>query len=420
MKIKKKYIIQNLYIIFIIVYPILNNYKLGIPIGDTIALLLMPIFILSKRNNNGGDNLHDKYYYFYLIYCVITLPLLIIISSSFDFKDTFSKMFHLILYAVYGLYFGNKFFDLKLFFEKYLKVLNILVLLAIVQQIIYLFTKSQVYLIIPNLPLNYTIENSENYIRVFTQANSIQGYRASSLFLEPSHFAIFVVIGLAYKLLNDWKKNRDIITIVLYLISIACSYSSIGIICSIIIIGYYMIFYKAVNKKSKNFIFKIFVMIIFVASIIYILSTNSLLIKAVLDRINGIGSKLYDTSGNRRILRGYYIWKDLPFFNKIIGTGMGNLLETIKLNKMLVLTDMDYTDEMSALFYNLCSVGVIGTVLYFSSIMSNWKTADAFVRLIIILYVFSCLFNNILLHATSIIFLVIIFSKRNKVIKYDS
>ncbi len=339
---------------------------------------------------------------------------------SFDFKDVFSKMFHLILYGVYGLYFGNKFFEIKIFFKKYLEVLNVLVLLAIIQQMIYLVTKAQIYLVIPNIPLNYSIENSENYIRFFSQANSIQGYRASSLFLEPSHFAIFVAIGLAYKLLNDYKKKYDIIIIFLYLLAIVFSYSTGGVICAIIIIGYYIFIYKAENKKKINFKFKILISVSLFVSLIYVISKNTLLISTVFNRIKGIGSTLYDTSGNRRVLRGFYIWKELPFLNKVLGTGMGNLLETIKSKNMIVLTDTIYTDEMSALFYSLCSVGVIGTGLYFNSIISNWKSADSFVKLIIILYIFSCFYNNIILHATSIIFLTIIFSKRSKEIDYDN
>lgn len=419
MILKKNTIIQNVYLIFIIVYPLLNNYKFIIPIGDIIALALFPLFFAAKRIKISNNISYKKYKY-YIFYSIITIPMAILLSDRFNIQDIFTKNFHLVLYAIYGLYFGKKLFDSKKFFNIYIKILNILVLLAIFQQLVYYLTNTQIYYILPNISLNYSVDNYSDYIRVFNRAAASQGYRASSLFLEPAHFSFFVVIGLAYKLINEDKNLCNLLIIIMYLLSIAFSYSTGGVISALIAVCYYVFFYKPEKQVKYDFVFKISISIISIVSVIYVLSTNSLLLITILNRINSIGDTSYDTSGNRRVLRGYYIWKKLPFYNKVMGTGMGNLLETIKSKDLIVLTDAKFSDEMSCLFYNLCSVGVVGTYLYFTSLISNWKKVSSFGKLIIVIYIFSCIFNNILLHATSVIFLVLIFSERIKIGADDS
>lgn len=418
MKIQRSRIPQKIYIVFIILYPILNNYKFIIPIGDIMGICLLPYFLLEKRAILT-ETIYSKQYYIFLLYCLIILPIVVLLGGDSDLGDIFSKCFHLVLYATYALYLGKKYFNYDIFFEKFINILNVLVYLAIFQQIIYALIHHQIYYIIPNIPLNYSVENYDSYISMFRLAAASQGYRASSLFLEPAHFALFVVIGLAYRLLKPTKEYNDFIMVLLYLVAIVFSYSTGGVLSAVIVVLYYIFFYRTEMKGRYDTLFKITLTVIAIFGVIFVLSTNSLLLTTIQNRINSIGSTVYDTSGNRRVLRGYYVWKEIPILNKILGTGMGNLLAIIKTNNIIVLTDTKFSDEMSTLFYSLCSVGIVGSFLYFFSIIKNWSKAQSFGKLIIILYLFSCIFNNILLHATSAIYLVLMFSCQERIYKYD-
>lgn len=403
MKLSKKELKIKLYTLVIILYPILNNYKFILPIGDILAISSI-IILLPKKPINKLENV--KLYKMFILYSIISLPFCIVLSRKIDLYDVFTKNFHLILYMYFALYLSKYYFDKKIFVKYLENVAFIVILIQIFEQLVYTVTKTQIYMILPNLTLNYAITNYDEYIHRFTLAAASQGYRPSSLFLEPAHFATFAIIVLSLELTKVNKSNKDYLFIISIIISIIFSYSTGGIMCCCICIIYYFVFCKS---KNRELLFKIALISIGIFSVFMIINSESRLFEIVFNRINSIGSTVYDTSGNRRILRGFYIWDALPNFNKIFGTGTGNLLSTIVNNNIMVLTDTIFSEEMNAFLYLLSSTGIVGLILYFKSIVSGFLKKSQFRKLISILYLVICYFNNLLFHSVSIMYLLFIF-----------
>lgn len=400
----------TLYSIIVIFLPILNVYKFVLPVGDVLAIL--GFFVLyNNRNWIGGNETRAQRtgYGIFVIYCILSIPLSII--SGADINEIFSKNLHLVLYMIYGIYLSKYYFRYSEFFNLFLRVVSVLACIELAQFIVYLATGRQLLLLIPSIPLNYSISNYRDYTDMFTRAALSQGYRPSSLFLEPAHYAFYALIALIIVLMKKNKSKYEYIKILIYILSIICSYSSGGVICMAICIIYYFVANGANHKSTAEFIFKTSMIAASIFAAVYVLQHETRLISMISERLMSIGSSTYDTSGNRRVLRGLFVWRELPFLNKIFGTGMGNLLSTIVHENILVLTDRAFSDEMSSLFYLMCSCGILGTCLYYWTIIRKFFFSNQIQKLVIITFLISSFFNNNILQGVSVIYLLMMFTK---------
>ena len=89
--------------------------------------------------------------------------------------------------------------------------------------------------------------------------------RVSGLFIEPSHFSEYTLVGLVF-LLSDAKKgegkNRDYIIIALISLGILCSTSGIGIIGMIALFTHYILFIR--YKGKYPFLVRILILVFLV------------------------------------------------------------------------------------------------------------------------------------------------------------
>lgn len=402
---------SELYILLIVLFPIINNYSVFIPIGDILAIILLPIFYLKRRKANLVRIENTKNYFLFLIFSFFSLLVNIINTPSLKYAEIFAKNFHIVLYAIYALYLSKYFFNLDSFTSKLKKVIDFVVIIEIIEQIIYMVSGKQLYLLLPFLRLNYTDTLYSDYVRDMTFASMSQGYRPSSLFLEPAHFASVVIIGLVFRITENNKSYRDYIFLLMYVFSIFISRSTGGIVSLGICCLFYLFFCKVESQKERKF--KYLLGTVVLCTSLYLLIGNSSVMKIVLSRIGEIGSMVYDTSGNRRVLRGYLVFGELSNLHHFIGTGFGNLLNTITLNGISVLTDTSYTEEMAQIPYLLCSTGIIGTILYYYTFLKKFIKRNNINKLLTVIFVLSGVFNNYILQASCILYMVCIFNKIN-------
>ena len=416
MRISLKNLWRELYILLLVLFPILNNYTLFIPVGDILAIILLPIFYMKRGRTNLVWVESTKNYYLFLIFSFFSLLVNAICTPSLSYSEIFTKNFHIVLYAIYALYLSKYFFNLDSFTSKLIKVMDFVVIIEIIEQIVYMVTAKQLYLVLPFLRLNYSDTLYGEYVRNMTLANIGQGYRPSSLFLEPAHFASVVIIGLVFRITEKNKSYKDYIFLLMYVVSILISRSSGGIVSLGICCLFYLFFCKIESHKERKF--KYLLGLVVLCASVYLLIGNSSIMDIVMSRIGEIGSMVYDTSGNRRVLRGYLVFEKLSTLNHIIGTGFGNLLNTITINGISVLTDTSYTEEMAQIPYLLCSTGFIGTFAYYFAFLKKFSKRKNVNKLITVIFVLSGFFNNYIVQASSMLYMVCIFNRTtNEVVR---
>lgn len=406
--IRKKKVAYFIYNSYIILLPILNIYRIGLPIGDIVGLVLFPYFALrcNKMKGEKQDKRNAHRYRIFLVYVIILLPIQMCICRSFDLSDVLSRLVHIILYSMYGIFFSFYLFDYDFFCVMILKIACILAPLTIIQQIIYRAVGIKTYLLLHYLDLNYSIIDYSEYVRRFNVATESSGYRASSIFLEPAHFCMYILIPLAIVFMKKNKRHIDHIVIMVICVSIICSYSTGGVFGLLICVFYYIILLRENQKKW----FKVVLILFSSFAGIYILTCNTQLVSLIVGRISEIGSNVYDTSGNRRVLRGFILWRKLPNLIKIFGAGVGMLQGTIIKLNLIVLTDVSYSEEMNTYATLLCTNGIIGTVLYCRSIITEYKKKNELCQLITILFLLTSIFNNYIYQAISVLYLVFVFT----------
>lgn len=416
MRISLKNIWSEIYMLLLVLFPILNNYSIFIPVGDILAIILLPILCMKRKKLSVTRIENTKNYLVFLIFSFFSLLVNMVYSPSLNYSEIFTKNFHIVLYAIYALYLSKYFFNLDSFTSKLKNVLDFVVIVEIIEQIIYTISGKQLYLLLPFLRLNYTDTLYSDYVRNMTFASISQGYRPSSLFAEPAHFASVVIIGLVFRITEKNKSYKDYILLLMYVVSILISRSSGGIVSLGICCMFYLFFCKVESRKERKF--KCLLGAVVLCTSLYLLIGNSSIMNIILSRIREIGSTVYDTSGNRRVLRGYLVFGELSSLHHIIGTGFGNLLNTITLNGIRVLTDTSYTEEMAQIPYMLCSTGLTGTLLYYFTFLKKFSKRKNINKLLTVIFVLSGFFNNYILQASCMLYMVCIFNRTsNEVVR---
>jgi hypothetical protein len=175
--------------------------------------------------------------------------------------------------------------------------------------------------------------------------------RPSSFFLEPQHFASFVLPMLIITL-----TNKRIISSILIIIAILLSTSSQGIILMIIVI----VMVISVNRDLKYSI-SLFI----VSSILFIF-----LFLLDIEFINFAVSKILnvDITDNIRISRAFNVFLDMPISDKLFGTGMHNVNQYISITGISQRSFLPFNrpdvNFLSSLFGNFVHFGFLGGVLF--------------------------------------------------------
>ena len=408
----KRTSLMKWFTIFIALYPILNVYSvLILPLGDLVALFFCAIFIIDNIQNTLveiNSIPHKKNYYYFLIYVFASLPIMLIFSERIDFEEIASKSIHLLLYFFMAFLLGVYYIKMDYLVELIKKFTTFFCYVIILQQLLSIFANVKTYLLLPILKLNYLYSDYSDYLQVYMATLKTQGYRPSAFFLEPAHACAYIIIGFVLLLFSSNKKTKDYIHILVCIIAIASSYSTGGIITAFAMICYYIFTTRGRRISRKETVFKFSLFIFLSIGIVALVSYETRVLSLIVSRIESIGTNLYNSTGNIRVLRGWYVWNELPIINRVFGTGIGNLLQEIENKGILVLSDAFYMDDMNLLFCSMCTFGIVGSFLYFYSFIRSMGK-KWFKHALCYSYFVSCLYSNWIYHALSILIMIVIF-----------
>ena len=219
--------------------------------------------------------------------------------------------------------------------------------------------------------------------------------RPSSFFVEPAHFCRYCVLPLFLILFEDNSKNRMFKAIFIS-IAIILSKSSIGYISLALIWVLWLINVLHDKKISYNKVLKSLSLIVPAIIICIKMSSKFELFNFVLEHISGLDMKEI-TSGNVRIFRGFWIWKEEPFLNKLFGVGFANVRTFLINNEIRTIFDgmLECGNEyMSAISYILVMNGIIGLVIFLYALWYLFLRADNKKKILILLFTVLMLSNE--------------------------
>ena len=389
--------IKKWYSAIIVLLPILNIYSAGISslgIGDVFCVIII-VFLLLK--NKGKVRISERNYGRFALYFLLISFILAIVINEYSMRQFILKGLRFLVYTILIICYGKDSFDAEFGFDFYINVSVIAAVYLILQYIFKTFFSVTLPMTIPYLKLLYTDSTGAIYNEELLNMYSIFGYRAPGFFKEPSHFCQYVSLSVALLLFRPSLKARRNILITIIVAAIIVSYSAIGYISLIVTIVFWFIFSFRDRRLTNN----ILIMVIGTVSLVW-LSVASGAYSSAVSRIQTI-NYTYAATGNLRLLRGFYVYKEMPTLFKIIGIGCGNYSAFI--DKFGIQTFFDgrvdkHVEYMSAISCVLVNSGIIGIGLFFAGLIEIFRKTNLiqkilFVNFIILLVATSSFFSAI-------------------------
>ena len=350
---------SKLYTLFIILMPLLNQYRfLGMSFMDVFNIFVF-VFAMFKENWRIRINIAFLPYTIYaLLVMVFSMLQLPVYSPILMLKNVASFGF-----LAFNLFIaGRDYFDINKGYYYYGVIVKLCCAVAIVEFLVNLLISYRPVLVFPMLTLNYGggMKGAE---LISLLKHSYSNYRASAFFLEPAYLSEFCLPYLFLSLFNSEEKydTKKIIEALFITLSIVLTTSTLGILGCVIAWLIYTIKILWTSKRRKLILL---IPVIIVAGY-YMYSLDAVQ--------NQLSSKIYSaqnltmsTSLSLRLTRGWYCFNALDEIRKLIGMGYGCVSAFITEHHITTIIDREgiVNSYMNGISLMLCSLGIIGTLIY--------------------------------------------------------
>lgn len=386
---------QLLFTFIVIMSPIFKQYTSYIP-GTNLAdiLLVISITVIGVK---GGLRLKLRKSIPLLVFLFFGggITLLSILSQNYFSFEIFSRYFRFAFY-VFVVLIGIDIFQLNFAIKTYKLTAHLISIFVVLQVLLYkLFN---FILPIKILPLPWAGNVSITVQDIYNSAN-LYFYRPSGIFIEPGYLVQFLLPALIFSLYG-WTKSKkiNIQSMIIILSAILLSTSTQGVFLSALI---FIIFLLLKIYKSRSLL-DLKKSLIILGSLLlggsYFVTTSTFKFA-----IAKLFSVRLVSSTTLRLFRGFSVYLKLPFLNKLIGVGHGNLgyfvikhnISTIFDPQNLTVRFADYANGISAtlLYYGI--FGFVLLLIVYYSMLKN--TTEAFFLIVItqimLTFVEGALFN---------------------------
>lgn len=322
--------IVSIYSLFVAMMPVFASYASGIP-GLNLSDLILIFFtgyawLLRLRSKNNF--LVSMRLLYVGIFFILVFNLTAYFNPSTPAIDITIRTIRYVFYMFCFLYTSRKLIDTELL-RKYVKTVAMLATAFIILQ--FVLYKLGNY-VLPGYirQLNLYIEQySElDYDFIYKQ----QMYRPTSFFLEPAHYARYVVIGLIMVLFNPNSKRKEFFMAIFLSVGVLISTSSQGYLLVFVVWAMYALLY--IRNISSIWVKNVVKVILVVSPILFIAILNTPMVKDTLSRTLSGGVDV-ETSAIGARLGGFLIVKELSAFELLFGHGFGSVPEGAWLSSAL-------------------------------------------------------------------------------------
>ena len=239
--------------------------------------------------------------------------------------------------------------------------------------------------------LIYANEAIESFDYQVFQATT---FRPSSIFLEPAHFSVYIVLYIGLKLFELNNRKQDIYYAILASLCLVLSTSSTGLILVVFLWSFYFFYSgKRFQEHSPGIVFKITLFSLLIGlGLIYINTPQLYYSYARISDFNNVAVL-------GRIKGGEALLQNLTGFSRLIGVGFGNLSEYVYFNSVN---------------YFLYCTGYIGLFLLFLLLLFGFMLSNILGKVIVILFVALCFSSPIAITINIILYGAIIYLNLNK------
>ena len=357
---------EYIYMVFLVLLPILDQYKI---FGITFEMIfgIFGLFIILLKH----VVLKDKNQYKNKVLLLIGYTILVLVFQCLRLQaDPVQIILRIGLYVLLTIGICFIVTDVCCFDEFkriYGKIVLLLSLIVIAQFLIYTLRGRATMMLVPGVELNYSSFSSTDYsAETLSRLSYGWLYRPCSLFLEPAYHAQYVIPWLFLELLsidtNDKKSIRNCLIVSIGLLLTASSLGVLG--CAI---AWIMAFIRWSSKLNRSaFVRNLFFLIVIIALAIVFLRIPSVqfYFRMKMDEITA--DNWGSNSFTMRMIRGFACFAEFGFVDKIFGCGYGNILQYITKQSISTIYDgrMGDLSYMNGAATLLCGYGALGTIYY--------------------------------------------------------
>lgn len=340
---------KKIYHMLLVLYPILSGYGFSAQLDFGILLLLISgCLYISKRHQEIKFVFFRGYILFFLTATILSFAILKTIPLR------------LFLFSI-NLWLATALVDIELLKRYYGYAVAICCSYFILQEITYNLTGSRISGLTTLVPTIYGAI-SEKYVAIQTRVP-----RSAAFFLEPSYFAQYlfpyIVINIFSKQKSTFKKAIAV-SFIMFLIK-----SGNGTILLLLVWGIWFVF-----SSIKTYI-KISVATLMLLGLVGIYFIDPTIFESLFSRTSELHATAYlnlgdsETSGFIRFFRGYYLYNDMPLFNKLFGSTSDAVVAAMNASPFLWNRDQFMNGVQTLLIYN----GLFVCFLYFRHIFLFFK-----------------------------------------------
>lgn len=286
-----------------------------------------------------------------------------------------------------------------------------------IQEIMYYFLGWRLMGLLPFMPVSYSYTTMSDFIAKMSVLD-----RSMSFFLEPAHFAQYILGYLALILgENSYKgkvfsKECIIVSLVLLL-----TWSGNAILLTCLL---WVIFILKVNvDRSLKFIVIIPTISITAAVSFYCISTSERGAE-ILKRSSELSvHQNRVSSGMMRIYRGYFVFSEMNETEKLFGVGTGTVPDVVEHSPYIFMFNKfeRYVNNVQAV---LIGDGIIGTIIFLLFLLSMTYKGNSFSILYVALFIGLSLMEAFWLSSKMLLYLTLAyyfsqFYRNNITIKHN-
>lgn len=350
----------NLRSFFLALVPVLGIYLIlpGLTLDVLLLFLLFLVELLFKRNIVINYKLFLLF--FVLFFCNVISYFFASISSRSIFINNSIQMLSFAVLLCYNIQ-----QPVNSVFKKTLHIVGVFASIFVVFQFISFWVFNQSVTLF--LPLNTSVEDLDLLVSI--------GYgRPNSIFLEPAHYAIFIL-----PLFFNTLVEKKYLLCFIYILGILLSTSTTGFAISILILLYYFVFQK---RNLKLFI----VLGILAIPLLFFTDFFSLLFDSNLDKLGA------DSVGeNERLLGTWPLIFGMDLFSWFFGLGYNQMSDFFRNQGIFV---GNYSNSFLMSFFSFGIIGFLSLVFYLLTLIRINSNKGYLIVFLLILFSDQILFNR--------------------------
>lgn len=307
-----------IYTLLICFLPIISIYASGIP-GINLGELLLLVFLVIGVTKKWSFNDEQPYGLLIISFYIVIITLFSMMIDSSQIINVFVRTVRFLFY-IFTIYFlSKKFFDFKIAVKVIRKTSIFATLYVFAQTILYRAFGLILKGFIPFIPLYTSQYESFDYALLY----KTMFYRPTSFFLEPAHFAQYIIFGIVICLFHDDFRLKNVFRGLFLTSGVILSTSGQGLVITAFIWIFFTIQLLVTAQLSrKKRILGLFIPGISLAAIPLLLKTE--MVKNNLSRFLNSGTNTAVSARSEGYLA--YFMETNPFY-KIFGSGYGNTPE---------------------------------------------------------------------------------------------